>query len=790
MKKQILFTLIISLIILTKVNAQKRILFVTSNQHFYGNTTINASNHFGEIVIPHDVFTNAGFEIDFVSPKGGAIPIGYINTSNDIQKKYLYDGFFMNKLAHTIKPSEVNADNYSAILYTGGGAAMYGVAEDTLIQKIARQIYKRNGVISTICHGTAGIAFLKDDNGKSLYAGKRITGFPDILEDKTKEYYKTFPFAMDKAIKDNAGNFVYSKENNFYVVDGRFVTGQDPTSSVSVANEVIKLLNSQTVNSNTLIEKSNLDQIRETLLHYIEGTANGQPERLRKAFHPKFNLYTVTKDTLWTRSGEQYINNFHEGEKTNRMGRIISIDFEKDAATAKVEIIASDTRLFTDYFLLLKYQDSWKIVHKSYTWRELPKTNQSELNPEFFDQFMGDYVTPENELIVIGRSKIKLYAFNEQTNDFRGLNKVSDNTWTAGSSIKSNEVKQTYKFKSNKIEIYENEKLIKTAVKKSFYTNKKVKYHNSKGVRLGGTLFIPEKPTGIAVVLVHGAGPEDRNGYLSNLRLLADNIAREGVTVLTYDKQGVGESQGVSYEKLNFADLAQDALAGIDFLKSRKDLSIAKIGLVGVWQAGWIIPKAIEHSSNKIDFAMTITAPGTSMKIKEMDPYGTEIEMRCKGTYSETQISNVVTQLKYFYEFLENPALAKKLDDYTKSIDKDASLKEWLRPTSDKVDLVNKKDWFTVQEVNYDAIPVWKNFNKPVYMSFNEWEDLPSSLIKSRIDDLKKKNIHTTLIKNSQHGGFETSSGCSGDYSTLTKYNKDYFSQIKAWLKTIRMSNL
>jgi hypothetical protein len=56
-------------------------------------------------------------------------------------------------------------------------------------------------------------------------------------------------------------------------------------------------------------EKSDLEQITEILLDYIEGTANGQPERLRKAFHPKFNLYTVAKDTLWTRSGEQYISN-------------------------------------------------------------------------------------------------------------------------------------------------------------------------------------------------------------------------------------------------------------------------------------------------------------------------------------------------------------------------------------------------------------------------------------------------------------------------------------------------
>ena len=131
-------------------------------------------------------------------------------------------------------------------------------------------------------------------------------------------------------------------------------------------------LNAQTENS-----KSEIGQITQTLIDYIEGTANGEPDRLRKAFHPDFNLYTVTtEDSLRIRSGEKYISNVKEGVKTNRIGRIISIDHEKDAAIAKAEILIPNWRVFTDYFLLLKYEGSWKIVHKSYTWREIPKKNE------------------------------------------------------------------------------------------------------------------------------------------------------------------------------------------------------------------------------------------------------------------------------------------------------------------------------------------------------------------------------------------------------------------------------
>lgn len=123
-------------------------------------------------------------------------------------------------------------------------------------------------------------------------------------------------------------------------------------------------------------ETGDFEQITEVLNHYIEGTVSGQQQRLRKAFHPDFNLYTVTNDTLWVRSGKQYIADVKEGQKTNRIGRIVSIDIENNAAMAKVEIAIPNWRIFTDYFLLLKYQGSWKIVQKSYSSRPIPSSEK------------------------------------------------------------------------------------------------------------------------------------------------------------------------------------------------------------------------------------------------------------------------------------------------------------------------------------------------------------------------------------------------------------------------------
>ena len=117
--------------------------------------------------------------------------------------------------------------------------------------------------------------------------------------------------------------------------------------------------------------QTEIEKINKPLLDYIEGTANGEPDRLKRAFHPDFNLYFVSNDSVNTWSGKGYISNVEQGRKSNRIGKIISVDFENDAAIAKIEIDMPDRkRLYTDYLMLLKVKDEWKIIHKSFTFVE------------------------------------------------------------------------------------------------------------------------------------------------------------------------------------------------------------------------------------------------------------------------------------------------------------------------------------------------------------------------------------------------------------------------------------
>lgn len=222
----------------------KRILFIVSNAHFYGNSALATGNSYSEIVNAYHTFATHGYTVDFVSPKGGAIPVAYVNTSDTLQKSYLYNPDFMYSLGNTKKPNDIDFRNYKAVHYIGGGSAMYDVPENADIQRIALQVYEENnGIISSVCHGTAGIAHIKTKDGKFLVAGKTVSGWPDSYEDKNGEYFKHFPFLIQKTIEERGGTFKFSGRSDAHVEkDGRIITGQNFQSSRGVALKIIEAL--------------------------------------------------------------------------------------------------------------------------------------------------------------------------------------------------------------------------------------------------------------------------------------------------------------------------------------------------------------------------------------------------------------------------------------------------------------------------------------------------------------------------------------------------------------------
>jgi uncharacterized protein len=131
---------------------------------------------------------------------------------------------------------------------------------------------------------------------------------------------------------------------------------------------------------------------------------------------------------------------------------------------------------------------------------------------------------------------------------------------------------------------------------------------NSEGVTLAGTIYKP-KNAYASVVVVHGSGQETR------MTEFAELLSNNGISVLTYDKRGVGKSGGVyagpevgtnNVDSLNINLLAKDARAALNKIKNYSNGT--PIGLLGFSQAGWIIPIAANNNP-LVNFMVLFSCP-------------------------------------------------------------------------------------------------------------------------------------------------------------------------------------
>jgi pimeloyl-ACP methyl ester carboxylesterase len=146
------------------------------------------------------------------------------------------------------------------------------------------------------------------------------------------------------------------------------------------------------------------------------------------------------------------------------------------------------------------------------------------------------------------------------------------------------------------------------------YKEEDVEYKNTEaGITLAGTLTTPRTGGPFpAVLLITGSGTQDRNEQIFNHRpflVLADYLTRRGIAVLRVDDRGIGGSTG-SPVTATTRDFAGDVLAGVQYLKSRKEINPTKIGLIGHSEGGIIAPMVAAGSH---DVAFMVLMAGTAL---------------------------------------------------------------------------------------------------------------------------------------------------------------------------------
>jgi len=227
---------------------ENKILVVVTNQDKYSTTTGDpAGLWLGELTHFYDVLHEANIKMDIASVLGGSIPLDPASISErmlDKQTKEYYENpEFMALLQNTLKTSDLNAQDYSAIYFTGGHATMWDFPDSEDLQRLSRQIYEKGGIVSAVCHGVGALLNIKIEDGTLLIKDKTVTGYSNNEEVLAKALEK-IPFKLEDELKNRGAN--YKKAlipfTSYVVADGRVITGQNPQSTKEIAEKVLAAL--------------------------------------------------------------------------------------------------------------------------------------------------------------------------------------------------------------------------------------------------------------------------------------------------------------------------------------------------------------------------------------------------------------------------------------------------------------------------------------------------------------------------------------------------------------------
>jgi pimeloyl-ACP methyl ester carboxylesterase len=306
------------------------------------------------------------------------------------------------------------------------------------------------------------------------------------------------------------------------------------------------------------------------------------------------------------------------------------------------------------------------------------------------------------------------------------------------------------------------------------YKEEEVSYENKQDqVKLAATLTLPLGAGPFpAVVLITGSGQQDRNESLLSHQpflVLADYLTRRGIAVLRADDRGMGgTSKGGPNDTTE--NYAADALAGVEFLKTRKEINAKQIGLIGHSEGGMAAPMAAAKS-NDVAFIVLMAGPGIPGEKLLTKQIGLIAAAECEkeviravaegqqlmATVVQEKDDAVARQKLHEGAVKRTEAAKKRIDAQLASAD--AQSVAWATP------------WFRYF-LSYDPRPTLMKVHVPV-LAINGEKDLqvPAKEDLEAIDEALKaagnKDYKIVLLPNLNHLFQTTKTGAPSEYAQI-----------------------
>jgi len=332
------------------------------------------------------------------------------------------------------------------------------------------------------------------------------------------------------------------------------------------------------------------------------------------------------------------------------------------------------------------------------------------------------------------------------------------------------------------------------------YYSEDVTFENRRdNITLAGTLTLPKKEGKFpVVVLITGSGPQNRDEELMGHKpflVLSDFLTRNGIAVLRYDDRGSFASKG-NFAKATSADFATDVEAAVEYLTTRKDIDLKRIGLIGHSEGGIIAPMV---ASNRKDIRFIVLMAGTAIPGGELLLLQQELIGRGMGM-KEEDLKKTAEINREAYNIItvnnDTSLMKTELKDFIKlkikdvpgmDIPKDGNVDDIV-----KTQLTLLTSPWMLSFIKYNPALTLEKVKCPV-LAINGSKDLqvPASVNLPAIENaLKKggnKNFRVKELTGLNHLFQECTTGLPGEYATIEQTMSPMaLNEITNWIKTLK----
>ena len=154
---------------------------------------------------------------------------------------------------HTRPATDIDVENFDAILVAGGQAPMFTFETATNLHRAFVEFYERGKAAVALCHGVAILKYARLSNGDHLAKGKTVTGFANVEEDFADRAVwdmgllsrdrHVMPWRIEDEMRRIGANYVHAGLwRSFAIRDGNLITGQQNFSGAATAQMLVEAL--------------------------------------------------------------------------------------------------------------------------------------------------------------------------------------------------------------------------------------------------------------------------------------------------------------------------------------------------------------------------------------------------------------------------------------------------------------------------------------------------------------------------------------------------------------------